>query len=199
MEFEPHPVPDLDALDEAEQTREVYAWAGLALYYAQVFEQGMIHTVYAGQIVNGTITAEFNTADAFRRVVDSQTAGTILKRLKQHVTLDTESDDMCAEALRLRNFLAHHFFSDRSELFFSQQGRRLMLEELRAMTQVFGQVDRHLQAVMIDMHERVGLRRETFDKVFQAMKTAAETGGQLSDEAIDEIMREAHPTWTRDS
>jgi hypothetical protein len=123
MEFEPHPVPDLDELDDDEQAREVYARAGLALYYAQVFEQGMIHTVYARQIVNGTITAEFNTADAFHRVVDSQTAGTILARLRRHLSLDPELDAMCTEALRLRNFLAHHFFSERSELFFSQQGR----------------------------------------------------------------------------
>lgn len=35
------PVPDLTVMDEDDQHREIYAWAGLALHYAQVFEQGI--------------------------------------------------------------------------------------------------------------------------------------------------------------
>jgi hypothetical protein len=38
MTPEPHEPPDLRDLDESDQYREVYAWTGLALYYAQVFE-----------------------------------------------------------------------------------------------------------------------------------------------------------------
>jgi hypothetical protein len=198
MDFEPHPVPDLGELDENEQAREIYARAGLALYYAQVFEQGMIHTVYAGQIVNGTIASEFNTAEAFHRVVDSQTAGAILVRLRRHLDLAPELDAVCVEALRLRNFLAHHFFSERSELFFNQEGRRLMLDELQTMIRTFGQADRRLEVLMIEMHERIGLKRETVERIVQALADESRPGGRTSAEVVDEMMRDAHPTWTRD-
>src|SRR5664280_2288143 len=60
-----HEPPHLTEFDEEEQDREVYAWAGLALYWAQVFEQGLIHALYACQVVDGTLAQNFSSADDF--------------------------------------------------------------------------------------------------------------------------------------
>ena len=136
--------PDLNDMDENEQAHEVYAWAGLALYYGQVFEQGLIHTLYAGQVVDGSLLKTFGTLEKFDAIVDKQTAGALIRRLRQHVMTETHVDDTCDEALRRRNFVVHHFFSERSELFARQDGRQLMIEELRQDIIAFRKADEQL-------------------------------------------------------
>jgi hypothetical protein len=199
-EFFTHPLPDLDELNEDEQCKETYAWAGLALYFAQVFEQGMIHTVYVAQIVNGTMLDEFATADEFHAKVDRQTAGTILRRVRQHVPMTPGLEELCDDALRLRNFLAHSFFSERSELPFSQEGRKLMLEELRSMITTFRRADKELEVLMIAMHEQLGLKRSTVERIFEELRAEVAKGTSVrsSREIVDEVMAETNPRWTRD-
>ena len=46
--------PDLRSMGEADQNKEVHGWAGLAFYFAQIFEQGLIHVLYAVRVVHGS-------------------------------------------------------------------------------------------------------------------------------------------------
>ena len=103
-ELEPPDLPDLDDMDEAEQKREVYAWAGLALYFAQVFEQSMIHASYVAQIADGTLAAKFASADDFHALVDRQTAGTLIHRVFKHTAISLEAAELCAECVVKRKF-----------------------------------------------------------------------------------------------
>jgi hypothetical protein len=41
-------------MGEADQNKEVHGWAGLAFYFAQIFEQGLIHGLYAVRVVDGS-------------------------------------------------------------------------------------------------------------------------------------------------
>ena len=188
-------LPDLDEMDEAEQNREVYAGAGLALYFAQVFEQGMIHAVYLAQIANGTLAMEFSSADAFHEVVDKQTAGAIIKRVFKHAALSAEVADHCAECVEKRNFLAHRFFSERSELFFHPGGRRLMLEELRVMIETFQCADAELEAVMFGYGEKINFTPDLVQQLMRAISEEAHPVGRNPQEVVDEIIRRTRPEW----
>jgi hypothetical protein len=58
-------MPDLSGIDLSDQCREVYAWAGLALYLAQVFEHRVVNLMYVVQRADGGLQAEFGNDDEF--------------------------------------------------------------------------------------------------------------------------------------
>ena len=125
-----HDPPDLATMDEDDQHREVYAWAGLALYEAQVFEQGVTNVLFAARLVDRSIVDEFATADEFYARQESKPLGPVLQALRRHLPLDQSIDARCGEAHRLRNFLVHRFFAERIELFATVDGRQTLLAEL---------------------------------------------------------------------
>jgi hypothetical protein len=82
-----HDPPDLAEMDEEDQAKEIYTWAGLALYYAQVFEQGVIHAMYAARVVDGSLAGQFQSADEFHALVDRLMLGKLLNALREHFPL----------------------------------------------------------------------------------------------------------------
>jgi hypothetical protein len=186
-----HPPPNLSDLDEDEQHREVYARAALAFYFAQVFEQGLVHAVYAGQLVDGSLVKDFKSADDFHDLIDKKTAGAVVSLLRRHLELEPELDALLAEALRNRNFLIHRFFVERAELFFYEEGRQLMIEELHQTTQVFRRADKHLETVFFEQGGKFGLTRELVSYLFTALKNEARPGGRPTFEIVEEVMRQA--------
>lgn len=64
--------------------------------------------------------------------------------------IDDQSTDLLEDALKARNFLAHHFFNWHSEDFITPEGRGRMLKELEQLRYrigrariVFGQIREH--------------------------------------------------------
>lgn len=168
-----HEPPDLALLDEDDQHREVYAWAGLALYYAQVFEQAVINVIYAAQLADGTLAAAFRSSDEFFTTHGDQTLGRLLAALRQHLSLPEDVGRQCSEALRRRNFLVHHFFAERVELFVHEQGRQLLLAELHAAITIFRQGDQELENVMFCIGRRWGITREAVAHELEALRQRA--------------------------
>lgn len=187
-----HEPPDLADLDEDDQCREVYAWAGLAMYFAQVFEQSVIHTTYAARVVDGTLVQEFSSADDYYEMTASKPLGPLLARLRNHVELPADIDAHCSDAHRLRNFLIHHFFSDRIELFGHQDGRQLMLGELHGSIQAFAQADKELEQVMFRLGERFGLTRDVVNTLFTELHENWAPGGRSQAEIVAETMDKLH-------
>lgn len=190
------PVPDLTVMDEDDQHREIYAWAGLALYYAQVFEQGMIHATYVAQIDNNTLVNEFTSAENFQGVVDRETAGKIIRRVREHVALSPELQAICLACVYKRNFLAHHFFSERSDLFARLEGRRQMLEELREMIVSFQRADAGLERAMFEHGKAINFTPALVRQHYEARKAELESGSARDPEEVTlEVLRRERPEW----
>ena len=69
-----------------------------------------------------------------RAVVDDvnrKTFGTLLKHLKSIVNIDDDIIKVTDEALERRNYLTHHFFRAHNFALFSEDGRKMMLAELK--------------------------------------------------------------------
>lgn len=195
-EDEMRPVPDLTVMDDEEQHREVYAWAGLALYYAQVFEQGMIHAAYVAQIENNTLVREFTSAEDFQGVVDRQTAGKIIRRVREHVTLSPELEAICLACVDRRNFLAHRFFSERSDSFARREGRQQMLEELREMIVGFQTADAGLERAMFEHGKAINFTPTLVRRIFEPLKAELESGSTRDPKEVTlEVLRQERPEW----
>lgn len=167
--------PDLSVMDENDQTRECYAWAGLALYEAQVLEKGVLNLLFAARVADGSLAKEFCSADEFLGEHGSKTLGQLLKRVKTYVPINQDVDDKCVGALRTRNFLIHHFFAERIELFFTFSGRNQMITELHEMAQLFQVADSLLTDLMLRVAQRFGLTEAQIDHEFETLR--AEVGG----------------------
>ncbi|MGH9043723.1 MAG: hypothetical protein ACRDVP_02595 [Acidimicrobiales bacterium] len=190
------PAPDLTVMDDDDQHREVYAWAGLALYYAQVLEQGMIHAAYVAQIDDKTLVKGFTSAEEFQEVVDRQTAGKIIRRVREHVALSPELEAICLACVDRRNFLTHHFFSERSDLFARLEDRQLMLEELREMIVGFQTADAGLERAMFEHGEAINFTPTLVRRIYETRKAELESGSaRAPEEVMLEVLRRERPEW----
>ena len=195
-EVEMREVPDLALMDDQDQHREVYAWAGLALYYAQVFEQGMIRAAYVAQIENNSLVSEFTSAEDFHGVADRETAGKIIRRVREHVALSPELEAICLACVDRRNFLAHHFFSERSDSFARLEGRQQMLEELREMIVGFQTADSGLERVMFEHGKAINLTPTLVRRIFEAWNSELESASARDPkEVVHEVLRRERPEW----
>ena len=151
------------------QHREVYAWAGLALYEAQVFEQGVTNVLFAARLLDRSIVDEFATADEFYAKQESKPLGPVLQALRRHLPLDHSVDACCSEAHHQRNFLVHRFFAERIELFATDEGRQLLLAELHGAVLAFRAADDGLQSLFFELGKQFGLTPELVQKEMQGI------------------------------
>lgn len=166
--------PDLSLMDENDQTRECYAWTGLALYEAQVLEHGVLNLLFAARVADGSLAREFGSVDEFLGVHGSRTLGQLLSRVTHHVPINQDVSDKCLLALRTRNFLVHQFFVERIELLFTFEGRIQMVGELHDMAQLFQAADSLLTDLMLRVARRFGLTEAQIDREFDALKAVIE-------------------------
>lgn len=155
-----HRPPDLNDLSEDEQVREVYAWAGLALYQAQVVEYAIINVRVIARQVDPEQWMDPGSVDQFVESGFRQMMGRLAQALQQDVDLPQDLVDRLTEALRLRNFLVHSFFRERVELFCTQHGRKLMLDELAKIAESLSAADDELEQLLVQVGAPAGLTLE---------------------------------------
>jgi hypothetical protein len=161
---------DLTEMSDDDQHKEVYSYAGLALYYAQVVEQSLVQLIVVTQISEGKLDPSLPAYDKLVDRLDRKTLGQALRSARAHTQLSDEQEAMATEALRLRNFVVHSFFRERIELFLTETGRKLMCDELAAAAELFARTDELLTESMFAMGIAFGLTRERAEEQLEAMK-----------------------------
>jgi hypothetical protein len=160
--------PDvLDARDD--QTREVYAHAGLALYMAQVLEHGLANVIVAARAGS----PEFKSAQDYEDVHDdllSKTMGTQLREALRVVAFSEAQIQELKRALKKRNFLVHHFFRERVGQSISVAGRSSMITELDEIRDAFKAIDDQIQEITLAFFEKHGITREMWQAEVEALK-----------------------------
>ena len=149
-----------------EHVKDVYANYGLALYLAQVLEHGLANALMCAELLPSRAgkpvprrqwEAEF---DVFMDQQYEQTLGRLVRALKSATSIPTELEGALADALKTRNFLAHHFFRERAEAFMSWDGREAMIRELKSAQGLFDIADGKLTEIVKPLREKYGLTDE---------------------------------------
>lgn len=164
------PTPDLSELSEPDQHREVYAFAGLALYWSQCVEKSVVLLTWMARTTDGTLSAEFASHEEFLEHFDRKTLGQLLHASRKHIVFNDDDVGRTLEALRLRNFVVHAFFHERIELFASQRGRQLMAEELASTARHLMVADEALMGVVYRLGSTFGITRERVEQELAAAK-----------------------------
>lgn len=149
-----------------EHVKTVYAYFGLAQYLAQVLEHGLANALMCAELLPRRAgkpvprkhwEAEF---DLFMNQQFEQTLGRLIRGLGKATSVPTDLEGLLTDALKTRNFLAHHFFRERAESFMSRDGRDKMIEELERAQKLFDAADERLTEVTKPLREKYGLTDE---------------------------------------
>lgn len=163
---------------ESEQIREVYAYYGLAMYWAQCVEQSIFQQLlffdhFPKAIASYTSSekwvAEF---DSYETRELGQTMGKLIRRLQEVGLPNEDITNVLAEVLQLRNWLAHSYFSDRALEFTTTKGREEMLEELDGVRDKLQKCAINLDSVSLPAAQSLGFTEEMRQKVTQEMIAA---------------------------
>ena len=151
----------------------MYAHFGLAYYMANVFETGLALAVLQLDFLTEVMEslkrqgrkgfdrvkyeADF---DAFMNRQHAQTPGNLIKRVQGLADMDASLKDLIAEAKERRDFVAHHFFRERSKGFASRRGRDKMIVELQSARDLFSAADRAATKFMEPRLNQLGMSNE---------------------------------------
>jgi hypothetical protein len=157
---------------DEEQIRDIYAHYSLAMYFAQVFEHSIVNALvilclperhkYTRQDIDKFMEGKFE-----------KTLGALLKclKLESELALITPQDFECVttEALKRRNYLAHHYFREKAESFVTRSGRVQMLEELRADQQLFKNADEKVRKILTPFRIKYGITDSMHESEYRHM------------------------------
>lgn len=151
---------------ESEQVRDVYAYFGLALYWAQCLEQSIFqHLLFVEHFPKATAT--YKSAEQWAEDFDeyeerelSQTMGKLIRRLGEAGQPTEEIKRLLGHALVKRNWLAHGYFPDRAIQFTLSSGRESMIAELEAIRDLFRECANKLDDLTLPIAEKAGLTKD---------------------------------------
>ena len=151
-----------------EQTRDVYAHYGLAMYLAQTLEHAIVNALvilrlpekekFTRQDINEFLEGRFQI-----------TLGALLKHLKSEISFPPDLESVLVEALYRRNYLAHHYFRERAETFVTRNGSTQMLQELQCDQRLFEKADEQLGKAMKPLRLIHGVTDSAYEAEYKAM------------------------------
>lgn len=115
---------------DEEQTRDLYAHYGLAIYLAQILEHGIVNALVILRLPEKN---KYNRQeiDEFMAGRFEKTFGALIKHLRSEAALSQNLELHLFQALNRRNCLAHNYFREKAEQFVTGSGRDEMLHELQ--------------------------------------------------------------------
>jgi hypothetical protein len=156
----------LDA--DSEQIREVYAFFGLAMNKAQNLEEGL--AMFIAVFGDSKLMTAWDYDARFAESFES-TFGTLVTKFAELSRPNHEElNEQLKKAADDRNFLAHHYFWDRTVQFCSFEGRAQMIEELLRMGNRFESLDKELRQLARGIAQQRGLKREDLQARIAAHK-----------------------------
>ena len=155
---------------ESEQVREVYAYYGLAMYWAQCVEQSIFQHLLFFDYFPKAI-ASYSTPEKWATEFDQyesrelgQTMGKLVRRLREAGQPTQSIERALADVLRQRNWLAHSYFSDRSIEFTLPEGRSDMIAELENLREMFMVAVDELDSITLPLATKYGMTEEMLSK-----------------------------------
>lgn len=156
---------------ESEQIRDVYAHFGLAVYWGQCVEQSIFKYLvffdHFPKAISNYTTSEtwIKEFDSYEQRQMSQTMGKLIKRLKEVGEQTSTIENSLSNVLRLRNWLAHGYFSDRAVEFTMSGGRVDMISELEEMKNQFQLCTKDLDAITLPVMQKFGFNDDILSKI----------------------------------
>lgn len=160
-----------------EDSKEVYAFFGLAFYKANVLEHGVLNLAVA-LLAQGNLGVAVVDINQLYESFDTKTFGHILRVVKERYSFSLEFLRELDQALVHRNHLAHGFFKKHDINHMSKSGRKAMIDELIDIWMHLSKVDRIVDEYWMSAWEEQGITKEWIEKQTQeCVKVVRPNGG----------------------
>ena len=169
--------------DEDEHVKEVYARFGLAVYFAQVLEHGLVNALVILDLIphRRQLARSPNEwgaeVDAFMDRHFRVTMGRMMRSLRAVTTVEADVEQLLSDALSKRNSLAHDFFRERATEFMTAVGRAQMLREVDECCDLFQSADKRLETIIGPLRKKAGLTDELLEREYQRMRSERKDDG----------------------
>ena len=158
------PTPDLD------DPKEIYAFAGLALYQANLLEASLINLAVVLQLDRvGAITRQL--FEKSFETLETKTLGQLLRATRSLTSVPDELDVLLDKALKRRNFLIHDFFRIYAADMTHSAGIRMMIEELNSIIRVHQQADEGVTQIYELLWKKYGVDEDFVDCELAEMRS----------------------------
>ncbi|MET7847632.1 hypothetical protein ABZT48_05180 [Streptomyces avermitilis] len=178
-----HLPPGYEEPDENEQAKTMYATYGAAVYFSSCLEYGLINVLATAEVLEAKKTGKVIADDPWeRRVQDKKlTMGALITQVKNggHLSVAAGLQKELYDALEVRNFLAHHFWRERSDEAMSVRGQAKLIAELEGNRQMFDKANKRVDAeVMGPMMVKMGITPDMQSAMYnQMLREAKEKHG----------------------
>lgn len=139
---------------EEDNTREMYARYGLAIYLAQTVEANLKSALSVAELGDSRFQTleDFDTyaATNFKTVL-----GRLIEKFKPFLSTDQQFADDLQLALLTRNQLAHHFFWDHALRLMTYRGREHIIQECDIAIELFEGLATRLEGIVRAYLERI--------------------------------------------
>ena len=149
--------------DYARQNREIFARYGLAMYNSQCLEQQialMLSSMYNESFLQ--VTPE--ERDSFFDKNIGKTLGAMARDLRLANCLSEDLEVKMREAVKLRNYLAHRYFSERDKDILVEERREKMIIELQDWADGLKNLDNEFTDLLRSWLYRKGVSEEEIQK-----------------------------------
>ena len=147
---------------EVQQNREMFARFGLVMYYAQCLERqigDMLATIYNPPFLE----ASSEDRDSFFDEESAKTLGHMARDIDDRSDLSPKLKNRLEQAVKLRNWLAHEYFSERATDMLTSEGREKMICELQEKADWLKELDSEFTDISKNWLCRMGLSREEIE------------------------------------
>jgi protein involved in temperature-dependent protein secretion len=150
--------------------REVYANFGLCMYFAQVFETGLIIilTTLEAMAKKAATRQEYEQSfDSLYARHEALTFGNLLRALSSHKFLPVEIMEEARALKAERDHLAHRFFRDHDLDALTVGGSFAMIQDLEARRVRFMELDQRVSDLVDKVYEKAGIDAARMKKMTQ--------------------------------
>jgi phosphoserine phosphatase len=158
-----------------EEVRDVYAYYGLAMYWASCLEQSIFqHLLFFEHFPKAL--ASYKDVEKWEKEFDEfeskemkQTMGRLVRRLKEAGQPTKEIEASLDKLLAARNWLVHSYFPDRAVHFTLSDGRMEMIDELIKLRDQFIECAGAIDELSKPVLEKYGFTEEFQQKVLEQL------------------------------
>jgi len=154
--------------DKNEQSKLVYSYLGLAIFWAQCIEQTFENMLILEQVANKEgVTEDFIDTIYDKTDASKATMGRQINDVKKVYSISDEHVKELKSVLDKRNFLAHKFFKVYSFKFFSEQGKLEMIEECTHFVEKTQSLDAKLNDYYEEYKAKIGITEDLIQRLIK--------------------------------
>ncbi|MEC0173361.1 hypothetical protein P4H83_00585 [Paenibacillus favisporus] len=142
-----------------QQSKELFAYFGLAVYYSQALEQQLTNLLMLMKLSKGEVPSEEELTELYRRKLSSS-LGQLVNEIRHHFPFTEEETLLLKEVWKQRNYIVHDYFKERIKETFTPDGRARMIRELTAFRDQAQELEQKLQRYTNELYVKLGLEND---------------------------------------